>query len=132
MATPSASSLDAYRDEADRFIAALDEEYYLHYAGLKESFELEPIYDDKSKRRRVAGSVEFAIVKVCFTRSFAFTITLNSVGSFRSRSGLCIYAPSFPHSLDHGGIVGAPVEIEARFGNGQRCRVPCKRCSCDL
>jgi len=45
MATAPASSLDAYRDEADRFIAALDEEYYLHYAGLKESFELEPIYD---------------------------------------------------------------------------------------
>ena len=45
MATPSASSLDAYRDEADRFIAALDEEYYLHYAGLKDSFELEPIYE---------------------------------------------------------------------------------------
>jgi hypothetical protein len=44
MATAPASSLDAYRDEADRFIAALDEEYYLHYAGLKESFELEPIY----------------------------------------------------------------------------------------
>jgi hypothetical protein len=45
MATASASSLDAYRDEADRFIAALDEEHYLHYAGLKESFELEPIYE---------------------------------------------------------------------------------------
>jgi hypothetical protein len=45
MGTPSASSLDAYRDEADRFIAALDEEYYLHYAGLKESFELERIYE---------------------------------------------------------------------------------------
>ena len=45
MATAPASSLDAYRDEADRFIAALDEEYYLHYAGLKESFELEPIYE---------------------------------------------------------------------------------------
>jgi hypothetical protein len=39
------ASLDAYRDEADRFIAALDEEYYLHYAGLKDSFELEPIYE---------------------------------------------------------------------------------------
>jgi hypothetical protein len=45
MATVSASSLDAYRDEADRFIAALDEEYYLHYAGLKETFELERIYE---------------------------------------------------------------------------------------
>jgi hypothetical protein len=37
--------LDAFRDEADRFIAELDEEYYLHYAGLKESLEIEPIYE---------------------------------------------------------------------------------------
>jgi hypothetical protein len=37
--------LDAYREEADRFIAALDEEYYLHFAGIKESFELSPIYE---------------------------------------------------------------------------------------
>ena len=37
--------LDAYRDQADRFIAELDEEYYLHYAGLKESFDLTPIYE---------------------------------------------------------------------------------------
>jgi hypothetical protein len=36
--------LDAYREQADRFIAELDEEYYLHYAGLKESFDLSPIY----------------------------------------------------------------------------------------
>ena len=45
MATAPARSLDAYREEADRFIAALDEEYYLHYAGHKEAFELEPIYE---------------------------------------------------------------------------------------
>jgi hypothetical protein len=37
--------LDELRDRADRFIAELDEEYYLHYAGHKESFELEPIYE---------------------------------------------------------------------------------------
>ncbi|HXY85421.1 MAG TPA: hypothetical protein VEH52_08040 [Gaiellaceae bacterium] len=37
--------LDSYRDQADRFIAELDEEYYLHYAGLKESFELAPIFE---------------------------------------------------------------------------------------
>jgi oligoendopeptidase F len=37
--------LDAFREEADRFIAEIDEEYYLHYAGLKESLELEPIYE---------------------------------------------------------------------------------------
>jgi hypothetical protein len=44
MATAPAA-LDAYREEADRFIAALDEEYYLHFAGLKEEFELAPIYE---------------------------------------------------------------------------------------
>src|ERR671935_2969837 len=37
--------LDAYRTQADRFIAELDEEYYLHYAGLKDSFDLAPIYE---------------------------------------------------------------------------------------
>jgi len=40
----SPAELDAYRDEADRFIAEVDEEYYLHYAGLKESLDLEEIY----------------------------------------------------------------------------------------
>jgi hypothetical protein len=44
MATAPAA-LDAYREEADRFIAALDEEYYLHFAGLKDEFELAPIYE---------------------------------------------------------------------------------------
>ena len=44
MATVPAA-LDAYREEADRFIAALDEEYYLHFAGLKDEFELAPIYE---------------------------------------------------------------------------------------
>jgi hypothetical protein len=44
-APPSDRELDAYREEADRFIAELDEEYYLHYAGLKETFELAPIYE---------------------------------------------------------------------------------------
>src|SRR6266511_2776484 len=42
---PSDRELDAYREQADRFIAELDEEFYLHYAGLKETFDLAPIYD---------------------------------------------------------------------------------------
>jgi hypothetical protein len=42
---PTSREIDAFRDEADRFIAELDEEYYEHYAGLKDSFELEPIYE---------------------------------------------------------------------------------------
>jgi oligoendopeptidase F len=37
--------LDAFRDDADRFVAEIDEEFYLHYAGLKESLELEAIYE---------------------------------------------------------------------------------------
>ena len=43
--TPSERELDGYRTGADRFIAELDEEYYLHYAGLKPEFELRPIYE---------------------------------------------------------------------------------------
>jgi hypothetical protein len=43
--TPTPQELDAYREDADRFIAELDEEYYLHFAGLKEQLELEPIYE---------------------------------------------------------------------------------------
>src|SRR5258708_6680244 len=43
-APPSERELDAYRDEADRFIAALDEEFYLHYAGHKQTLDLEAIY----------------------------------------------------------------------------------------
>jgi hypothetical protein len=42
---PTSRELDAYRDQADRFIAAIDEEYYLHYAGHKDSLDLQPIYE---------------------------------------------------------------------------------------
>jgi hypothetical protein len=42
---PTSPELDAYRAEADRFIAEIDEEYYLHYAGLKDRLELEEIYE---------------------------------------------------------------------------------------
>jgi hypothetical protein len=47
MATAPAAlrDLDAYRDGADRFVAALNEEFYLHYAGLKDQLVLEPIYE---------------------------------------------------------------------------------------
>ncbi|HEX2505486.1 MAG TPA: hypothetical protein VHK22_04695 [Gaiellaceae bacterium] len=46
MAAPLAGSdLDAYRDEADGFIAALDEEFYRHFAGHKETLDVAPIYE---------------------------------------------------------------------------------------
>ena len=44
-ASPTPKDLDGYREDADRFIAELDEEYYLHFAGLKDKLELEPIYE---------------------------------------------------------------------------------------
>jgi hypothetical protein len=45
----SQRELDNYREQADRFIAAIDEEYYLHYAGLKDTLDLEPIYEQFSE-----------------------------------------------------------------------------------
>jgi hypothetical protein len=44
-APASDRDLDAYRGQADRFIAELDEEYYLHYSGKKPTFDLTPIYE---------------------------------------------------------------------------------------
>jgi hypothetical protein len=41
----SQRELDAYREQADRFIAELDEEAYLHYSGQKDTYELAPIYE---------------------------------------------------------------------------------------
>jgi hypothetical protein len=46
VATPlSQRELDALSENADRFIAELDEEAYLHFAGHKETYDLVPIYE---------------------------------------------------------------------------------------
>ncbi len=46
MAEPlSNRQLDALRADADRFIAELDEEAYLHFAGHKDTYNLVPIYE---------------------------------------------------------------------------------------
>ncbi len=37
--------LDAYRTSAEAFLGELTGEYYRHYAGLSDSYEIEPIYD---------------------------------------------------------------------------------------
>jgi hypothetical protein len=42
----SQRELDSYREQADRFVAAINNEYYLHYAGLKDTLDLEPIYEE--------------------------------------------------------------------------------------
>ena len=40
-----AIDLTAYRREAEEFVTALDREYYLHYSGQQDDFDIEPIYD---------------------------------------------------------------------------------------
>ena len=63
-AVPSERELDSYREGADRFLAELDEEYYLHYAGHKPDFELRPIYErhadltDLETVKRVGSAVQ--------------------------------------------------------------------------
>jgi hypothetical protein len=37
--------LDGYRRQAETFCEQIDREYYLHHAGRKRSFDIEPIYD---------------------------------------------------------------------------------------
>jgi hypothetical protein len=44
-APASEPGLAAYREQADRFEAELLEEYYLHFAGLKEELAIEPVYE---------------------------------------------------------------------------------------
>jgi hypothetical protein len=40
-----ALDLDRYAAEAEQFVSDLDREYYVHFAGLKERFEIEQIYE---------------------------------------------------------------------------------------
>jgi oligoendopeptidase F len=51
--TLTSRELDAFRDKADRFIAELDEEFYLHYAGHKETLDVEAIYERHEELTRV-------------------------------------------------------------------------------
>ena len=37
--------LAAYRAEAEEFVSALDREYYLHFSGQQDRYEIEPIYE---------------------------------------------------------------------------------------
>ena len=64
--------LDGYRAEVERFASAIDGEYYLHFSGQKDDFEIEPIYErhaglfsrDSVERLREAGNpplLEFAV-----------------------------------------------------------------------
>ena len=65
-------NLDAYRADAEEFVSSLDREYYLHFAGLQDEFDIEAIYDrhaelfsrDNVERLREEGTtqlLEFAV-----------------------------------------------------------------------
>ena len=43
--SPTPRELDQFRDQADSFIRDLDEEFYLHFSGLKESLDVEQVYE---------------------------------------------------------------------------------------
>jgi hypothetical protein len=45
MAPVGSGTVEAYREEADRFLAALDQELYLHFAGHKDELEVAAIYE---------------------------------------------------------------------------------------
>ncbi|MGZ4400594.1 MAG: hypothetical protein ACXVYM_06955 [Gaiellaceae bacterium] len=38
--------IDLFRQEAEEFVSALDREYYLHFSGQQDSFDIEPVYDE--------------------------------------------------------------------------------------
>jgi oligoendopeptidase F len=57
--TLTTRELDSFRDAADRFIAEIDEEYYLHYAGLKETLELEQIYERHEELTKLETAKKF-------------------------------------------------------------------------
>src|SRR5881396_918812 len=42
---PTSQQIDAVRERADRFVADLDEEFYLHYSGQKETLDVEQVYE---------------------------------------------------------------------------------------
>jgi oligoendopeptidase F len=43
--SPTPRELDRFRDRADSFIHDLDEEYYQHFAGLKDTLDVEQVYE---------------------------------------------------------------------------------------
>src|SRR5437016_1249739 len=43
---PDQRTIDSFRDEADRFVADMNDEYYQHFAGLKETLDVERIYEE--------------------------------------------------------------------------------------
>lgn len=65
-------NLPAYRADAEEFVSSLDREYYRHFAGLQDQFDIEAIYDrhaelftrdsvERLREERTGQLVEFAV-----------------------------------------------------------------------
>jgi hypothetical protein len=52
--------IDALSADADRFLAELDEETYLHFAGLKETYEIGPIYERHERLTQLETALALA------------------------------------------------------------------------
>jgi hypothetical protein len=50
---PDPREIDAFREQADRFVADLDEEYYLHFSGLKDTLDVEQVYERHEELTRL-------------------------------------------------------------------------------
>jgi hypothetical protein len=57
---PSSEQIDDVRERADRFVADIDEEFYLHYSGQKDTLDIEQIYEryDELTRLDTAQQME--------------------------------------------------------------------------
>ncbi len=53
--------IDALSADADRFIAELDEESYLHFAGHKDTYELAPIYERHERLTRLDTALALGV-----------------------------------------------------------------------
>src|SRR5438309_9844514 len=65
----SLSQVDALREDADRFIAELDEEHYLHFSGQKDTFELTPIYERHAELTTLDTAVGLGAIAGSGTRN---------------------------------------------------------------
>src|SRR5581483_11331649 len=57
---PTTRELDTIREDADRFVAELNEEFYLHYAGLKPTLDVEPVYERHEELTRLETATRLA------------------------------------------------------------------------
>jgi len=65
----SQRELDALREDADRFLAELDEEAYRHFAGLKDEYNLVPIYERHAELTKLSTALALGETAKTFGRN---------------------------------------------------------------